>query len=627
MSGIAGFTHVGSGSMSAADCRARLEAMCNAIRHRGPSGDGYYIDTRAALGVRRLETSMAAGVPACADGQDDSITVVFDGTISNASELESELAALGHPPRGGSARTIIHGYKTWGEGVFDRLQGVFAIALWDGRNDTLLAARDRAGVKPLYYSSTSNQLFFASEPKSLLTIPEIDRQIDPSALEHYLAYLLMPRDRSVFRGIRKLRPGHYLKVHRGALTIRRYWQLRFSETFDGSEIDAAECVHRSLTHSLRRQTEHRSSFGVLLSGGINSSVVAASLAQAAGRQVATFCVGFGQRDAEVLQRAKQVAQQIGSDHHEVIVEPNAATVLERLVWHLDEPFGDPSAIAYWYLSEAVASAGLVFSGDGADEVFGGCQRYLPPPKVAAFDRVAGRPGRHLAAAAWRLLPANAPGRNFLRHVSLDPRGRYVDAMTFGRRNERRNLLSPDVLNDMKGETAEAEFKEPFRSLSQLPWAAQMMAFDFETDLADDVLTKIDRMAAAHSVDWRLPLLDDEVVEFGAHLPLAMKVRKGELKPVLKHLALNHVGRDLVEQPKQGFGMAIDRWFREPLRDVFGDMLQSSTTRQRGYFNNAAVDRTLDEYLAGKQDHAMRLWQLLVFELWIRQHTAVPAMAA
>jgi asparagine synthase (glutamine-hydrolysing) len=270
---------------------------------------------------------------------------------------------------------------------------------------------------------------------------------------------------------------------------------------------------------------------------------------------------------------------------------------------------------------------VVLSGDGGDELFGGYDRYVPHPRVQSFDRLASRAGRAVAAATWRALPHGTRGKNFLRHVARDAQGRYLDSVTFYHADEREALLSPDVRRALDGWEAEAFFRLPFERLSRLPRASQMMAFDFETYLPEDCLTKVDRMSMAHSIESRVPLLDHCVIEFAASLPPRLKIQAGRRKHLLKELAFRLVPRELLDRPKQGFGVPIGHWFRGSLRDVFGDVLRSPAARQRGYLNPAFVDRILDEHLTGKRDHSLRLWQLVVFELWCRQYVNQAAVAA
>jgi asparagine synthase (glutamine-hydrolysing) len=425
-----------------------------------------------------------------------------------------------------------------------------------------------------------------------------------------------------------LPPGHFVEVCDGRVDVRRYWQLPVATTFTGTEEDAIEQLRETLTGAVRSHMISDVPLGAFLSGGIDSSVVVALMARLSDRPVKTFSIGFDEPAFDELPHARRVANHLGTEHHELVVRPDAFQILDRLIWHFDEPFADSSAIPTWYVSEmARRHVTVVLSGDGGDESFGGYDRYLPHPRVASFDRLAPGVGRAVAAAAWRVLPHGARGKNFLRHVARDAQGRYLDSVTFYHADERHALLSNDVRVSLEDWDAEAYFAQPLDRLKHLPLAAQMMAFDFETYLPEDCLTKVDRMSMAHSIESRVPLLDHLVVEFAATLPPSMKIAGGRRKHLLKELAFRLVPRELLDRPKQGFGVPIGHWFRGSLREAFGDILGSPVTRQRGYFDEAFVSRVLDEHLTGRRDHSLRLWQLLVFEMWHRQYVDAAAVAA
>jgi asparagine synthase (glutamine-hydrolysing) len=507
---------------------------------------------------------------------------------------------------------------------------MFGIAIWDVRSRTLLVARDRAGIKPMYYATAGGRLFFGSEAKCVLANPEVDRRLDAAALDHYLAYQYTPRDASIFRGIGKLLPGHYLEVAGGSVRTVQYWQLpidRAQPTVQRDERETLAELRQVLAESVRSHMVADVPLGAFLSGGIDSSIVVALMAEASDRPVKTFSIGFDEEGFDELPHARRVAEHLGTEHHEFVVRPDALAILDRVVWHFDEPFADPSAIPTWYVSEmARRHVTVVLSGDGGDELFGGYTRYLPHPRVESFDRFAAGVGRAVAAAAWRALPHGVRGKNFLRHVARDAQGRYVDSVTFFHADERRRLLSPGLRSQLAAD-AEAAFGRPFERLAGLPLKAQLMAFDFETYLPEDCLVKVDRMSMAHSIESRVPLLDHLVVEFAASIPAAMKVPGGRLKHLLKELAFSLVPREILDRPKQGFGVPVGHWFRGELRDAFGDILGSARARQRGYFDAPFIDRVLAEHLAGKRDHSRQLWMLLVFELWHRQYVDQAAAAA
>jgi asparagine synthase (glutamine-hydrolysing) len=627
--GIAGFVNVTAADGDTAADRSLLRAMCTVMRHRGPDDEGAYVEPGAGLGMRRLSIIDLSTGHQPIHNEDRSVWVVFNGEIYNYPSLRGELERDGHRFYTTSdTETIVHGYETWGEDVFSHLRGMFAIAIWDARTRTLLVGRDRPGIKPLYYTETGGRLYFGSEAKCLLAVPGVDRTLDPAALDHFLAYLYTPHDRAIFRQMRKLPPGHYLKVRAGRVEMRRYWQLPVAPSFTGSEEDALVELQSTLSTAVRSHMISDVPLGAFLSGGIDSSVVVALMARASDRPVKTFSIGFDEASHDELPHARRVAGHLGTEHSELVVRPDALGILERLIWHFDEPFADASAIPTWYVSEmARRHVTVVLSGDGGDELFGGYERYLPHPRVVRFDRHAPRISRALAAATWWTLPHGTRGKNFLRHVARDPRGRYLDSVTFYHADERRALLSPEARRMLAGWDSEEHFGAPFGRLEGLPFAAQMMAFDFETYLPGDCLTKVDRMSMAHSIESRVPLLDHLVVEFAASLPVSMKMRDGRLKHLLKELAFRLVPRELLDRPKRGFEVPLGAWFRGSLREAFCDILGSSAARQRGYFDHAFVERVLREHLTGRRDHALRLWQLLVFELWNRQYVDASARAA
>jgi asparagine synthase (glutamine-hydrolysing) len=630
MCGIAGFADVTASFARPADSdRQRVQAMCDVMRHRGPDDEGVHLEPGVGLGMRRLSIIDLSTGHQPIHNEDRTVWVVFNGEIYNYRELRGALEADGHRFYTSSdTETIVHGYEQWGEGVFSKLRGMYGIALWDARTRTLLVARDRAGIKPLYYAEAGGRLFFGSEAKCVLVNPEVDRQLDPAALDHYLAYQYTPRDRSIFLGIQKLRPGHLLRVHDGRVTTEQYWQLPVGGTFQGTEQDALSELRRILGDAVRSHMIADVPLGAFLSGGIDSSVVVALMAEVAERPVKTFSIGFDEAGFDELPHARRVAEHLQTDHHEFVVRPDALGILDRVVWHFDEPFADPSAIPTWYVSEmARRHVTVVLSGDGGDELFGGYTRYRPHPRVESFDRLSAGVGRAVAAAAWRALPHGARGKNFLRHVSRDAQGRYIDSVTFFHADERRALLSPAIRRAMAGWDSEASFRQAFERFAGLPAKAQLMAVDFETYLPEDCLVKVDRMSMAHSIESRVPLLDHLVVEFAASLPVGMKMPGGRLKHLLKELAFSLVPRDMLDRPKQGFSVPIGHWFRGELREAFGDILGSPLTRQRGYFDHRFIDRVLTEHLDGKRDHSWQLWQLLVFELWHRQYVDRTAVAA
>jgi asparagine synthase (glutamine-hydrolysing) len=344
------------------------------------------------------------------------------------------------------------------------------------------------------------------------------------------------------------------------------------------------------------------------------------MSELSSTRVKTFSIGFDEPAFDELEHARHVADHFGTEHHEFVVKPDGVSILDKLVSHFDEPFADSSAIPTWYVSEmARRHVTVVLSGDGGDELFGGYERYLPHPRVVAFDRYSPRALRRVAAMAASTLPHGVRGKNFLRHVGRDEQGRYLDAIRFFGADEKPSLLSPDVQQAIDGPDPETRLARHFERFAALPWPSQMMRFDAETYLPEDVLTKVDRMSMAHSIESRVPLLDNDVIAFASALPASLKIKNGRRKHVLKEVAATLVPRGILDRRKQGFGVPLGTWFRGNLRELFADTLLSPASLQRGYFQPAFVRRIVDEHLTGRRDHTLRLWQLVIFEKWQQQY--------
>ena len=626
MCGIAGFVDRNHAPRAARE--PLLRAMCAAIRHRGPDDEGMYLDETAALGMRRLSIIDLSSGHQPISNEDGTIWVVFNGEIYNYREVGGELRKRGHRFRTASdTEVIVHAWEEWGEAALSRLRGMFGVAVWNSATRTLWLARDRPGIKPLHYAVAGGRLVFGSEIKSLLADGSIDRALDPAALDHYCTFLYTPGDRSIFSGIRKLPPAHALRWRDGIVRVWRYWDLPAKETFRGTERDAAVELRARLADAVKCHMMSDVPLGAFLSGGVDSSAVVGLMAEASPAPVKTFSIGFEEAAFNELDHARSVARRFATDHHELVVRPDAVGLADRLVAHFDEPFADSSALPTWYVSEMAARhVKVVLSGDGGDELFGGYERYIPHPRVAAFDRVAGAPAKAIAAAAWPHWPRRWRGRNFLRHVSLDREGRYVDDLAFFRRDDKAALYSPDLWSRLGDADAEGVASASFDGGRALTWPGQMMRHDFLTYLPEDILTKVDRMSMAHSIESRVPLLDTGVVEFAASLPSAMKIRGGRLKHVFKEALSGLLPGEVLDRPKHGFGVPLGAWFGGRLRELFGDTLLSSRARSRGLFRQPAIDNLVSEHLSARRDHTLRLWLLVMLELWHRHYVDEAAAA-
>ncbi|HEV3138968.1 MAG TPA: asparagine synthase (glutamine-hydrolyzing) [Vicinamibacterales bacterium] len=619
MCGIAGFaeSEAAATPLLEDDRCDLIHRMCDVIRHRGPDDEGVFVEPGVALGMRRLSIIDLSSGHQPIHNEDRTIWIVFNGEIYNFPELRRELETAGHRfYTNTDTEAIVHAYEQWGVDSVKRLRGMFGYAIWDSRTRRLLVARDRIGIKPLHYAIAGGRLYFGSEIKSLLESPDVSRDLDPDALDYYLSFLYTPRNGSIFRDVRKLPPGHLLTWQNGRVSIQKYWQLPADEPFRGSEADAVRDLRATLADSVRSHLLSDVPLGAFLSGGIDSSLVVGLMAETSGARVKTFSIGFDEPAFDELAHARTVANHFGTDHHELVVKPDAVAILDRLISHFDEPFADSSAIPTWYVSEmARRHVTVVLSGDGGDELFGGYDRYLPHPRVVAFDRYSPRALRRVAAIAADRLPHGMRGKNFLRHVGRGEHGRYIDAIRFFGADEKPALLSADLRMAMTEPDPEVRLAAHFDRYARLPWASQMMRFDAETYLPEDVLAKVDRMSMAHSIESRVPLLDNEVIAFASSLPASLKIRDGRRKHVLKQVAATLLPPAILERKKQGFGVPLGVWFRGNLRELFADTLLSPSSLQRGYFQAQFVKRIVDEHLSGRRDHTLRLWQLVVFERW------------
>jgi asparagine synthase (glutamine-hydrolysing) len=623
MCGIAGFVESSASDapFDPESSRTLVHRMCDVIRHRGPDDEGLWAGEGVALGMRRLSIIDLSTGRQPIHNEDRTVWVVFNGEIYNFMSLRRTLEQAGHVfYTSTDTEVIVHAYEQWGTNAISMLRGMFGLAIWDTRSRTLLVARDRMGIKPMHYATVNGRLYFGSEIKSLLEAPGLSRDLDMDAVDHYLSFLYTPRDGSIFKSVRKLPPGHLLIWTRGTATIEQYWELSATEGYRGSEADAVEQLQTVLTDAVRSHLVSDVPLGAFLSGGVDSSLVVGLMNATSSGRVKTFSIGFNEPAFDELDHARRVARHFNTDHHEFVVEPDAVGILDKLVSHFDEPFADSSAIPTWYVSEmARRHVTVVLSGDGGDELFGGYDRYLPHPHVAAFDRYSPPGARRIAAMAASTLPHGVRGKNFLRHVGRDDRGRYLDAIRFFGTDEKPALLTMDARRRMRGFDAERQLARHFERYAQLPWPSQMMRFDAETYLPEDVLTKVDRMSMAHSIESRVPLLDNDVVAFASALPVSMKIKGGRRKHVLKEVAATMLPRDLLDRRKQGFGIPLGVWFRGHLRELFADTLLASASLQRGYFRPEFVRQLVSEHMAGKRDHTLRLWQLVVFERWHQQY--------
>jgi asparagine synthase (glutamine-hydrolysing) len=593
-----------------------IRRMCDAMVSRGPDGAGYLVTPQLGLGMRRLSIiDLATGDQPQAN-EDGSVQVVFNGEIYNYRELARELRRRGHRfSTESDTESIVHLYEDHGAACVEHLRGMFAFACWDARRQRLLLARDRLGIKPLYYVETGGRLAFASELKALLELEDVERRLDGRSLSHLLAFLATPLTDSIVAGVRKLAPGHLLVAAPGRpLRVERYWDVAFEPDRGRSEESLVEELRALLEEVVRLHMVSDVPLGAFLSGGIDSSAVVAHMARLSERPVKTFSIGFADEEWSELPEARRVARRFATEHHELVLEPGVVSLLEKVALSMDEPFGDPSAIPTYMVSKLAAEhVKVVLSGDGGDELFAGYDRYLVESRERAWRLLPRPAGRLLGGLAARL-PEGTRGRRFLRHVALPTRERYLDAVTLFGREQQRRLLRPELLAGLGG-------SDPWREeLARPPgaghWLSALQALDLRGYLPLDILTKVDRMSMAHSLEARPPLLDHKLVEFAARVPPELQLVRGETKALFRKALRGLLPDATIARGKRGFAIPLGRWFRGELRGFVRELLLAPGSRSREVFEPAELLRVV-ETQDPRESFGFPLFTLLSFELWCR----------
>jgi asparagine synthase (glutamine-hydrolysing) len=555
--------------------------------------------------------------------EDESVWIIFVGEIYNFRELRRDLQARGARFRTSSdTEVILRAYELDGPACVHRLRGMFSFAISDERARRLVLARDRAGIKPLVYSWDGRRLLFASEIKGILEDPDVPRDLDPDALAEYLTYHYIPGPRTIFRAVKKLPPASVLvlPLDRGEPTVSRYWALRLTPDETVGEAEWVEGLRAHLADAVESHMVADVPIGAFLSGGVDSSTVAALMARASSRPVRTFSIGFDEADFDELEFARGVAKRYGTDHYEMVVKPNALDVLPRLVWQFDEPFADSSAVPTYYVSKITREhVTVALSGDGGDENFAGYRRYARAEDLKArLDHGPRALLRPLWRAVARLLPAGAPGQGYAGLLGADPLDRYFRLMTHQRRETLRRLLTDDFAAAVDAATSPAPYRRLAAESRAPDYVSQLQAIDVERYLPDDILTKVDRTSMLVSLESRVPLLDHKLMEFVATIPTALKLRHGLGKYVLKRAMTGLLPEEILTRRKMGFGVPLGGWFRNELRDMARDVLLSPRARQRGFVRPGAVEELLRIHDRGRRDCSPRLWALLCLELWARE---------
>jgi len=620
-----------------------IKNMLARIAHRGPDDEGVYVSEtssgeRIGLGHRRL--SIIDLSPAGHEPMSDAggrIWLTYNGEIYNFKELRRELEKLGHHFKSNTdAEVIIYAYLEWGYECLTRFNGMFAFAIWDSRDQTLFLARDRLGIKPLYYADTPAGFAFASEIKALLAIPGTERSVDLAALDQFMTFLWTPGPTTVFHGVSKLPPAHYLVYRNGKAELHEYWDLKFEEDDSITESEWIERVGEQVARSVRAQLLADVPLGAFLSGGVDSSSIVALMSGVSDSKPVTYTFGFRREDLRYdileddMKYARVVGERFGTDYHEAYLEPQVMELLPKLVYHMDEPVADPAIItSYLICRSARERLTVLLSGMGGDEVFAGYPRHAAVKIAEAYNLIPAFLSRPVVDA----LPGARPGRltalfrntkKLAKSAALPERERYLGFGTYFTEAEKRELYSGELAGASREFDPCAEHRRFFDRVADEDFVNQMLYVDMKTFLPCLNLTYTDKTSMASSTEVRVPLLDHDLVELAARIPAGLKLKGLTGKYVLKRAAEAWLPREIVHRKKAGFSAPVRAWLVRDLRDFVEDLLSESNIRSRGYFQYSQVRRLIDDNLSGREDNSLKVFQLLTLELWHRAFIDVVA---
>ncbi len=608
--------------------RSIIERMNAAIEHRGPDDDGFFVDEHAALGMRRLSIIDVAGGKQPIHNRDRTKWIVFNGEIYNFQELRDDLEQRGHEFYTRSdTEVIIHLFDEYGPACVDRLRGMFAIAIWDTVEKKLFLARDRVGKKPLLYSLQSNgDLVFGSEFRALLAHPSVSREVDLAAIDSYLSYLCVPAPQTAFKSIRKLEPGHWLLWKNGEIETHRYWLPDFSKKISITQEEAIDETTRLVREATKMRLISEVPLGAFLSGGVDSSIVVALMAEESDKPVKTFSIGFDEQDFSELKYAKRVAAYVGAEYNEFIVRPNALEVLPILVEHYGEPYADSSAIPTYYVAkETRKHVTVALNGDGGDESFAGYERYAAMKLAGRYQQIPAIFRKPFIEKAIGMLPSSELTRSrirdvkrFIKAAELSKTDRYFRWVTAFDQAGKEGIYTDQFAAEVAGRKASQFLDDWFTQANGSSILDAALLTDQMTYLPNDLLVKVDIATMANSLEARSPFLDHKVIEFAASLPPGMKMRGYQTKSLLKKVAARLVPKEVVYRRKMGFGVPIGKWFRGEMKEFLTEILLSERSLTRGIVKPDVIKRFVVEHTSGERDHSFQLWAFLMLELWFQR---------
>ncbi len=614
---------------------ARLRAMNGALRHRGPDGDGFHLEPGVGFGHRRLAIIDLEGGKQPLYNEDETVVVTYNGEIFNYQGVEQELMARGHVFRTRcDTEVIVHAWEEWGERCLERFNGMFAFAVWDRNKQSLFIARDRLGVKPLYYAHLPDgRLLFASELKAILTHPDVPRRIDPRAVEEYFAFGYVPDPKTIYRDVHKLEPGAYLSLKRGQREVKpvRYWDVPLTGARQPAQPEAAwqAELRDRLKESVRKRLMSDVPLGAFLSGGIDSSAVVAMMREIGTNDILTCSIGFSEPRYDESRYAQMVADAKHTNHKTEIVEASDYGLLDELVDIYDEPYADSSAIPTYRVCQlARRHVTVALSGDGGDENFIGYRRYrLFAAEEAVRSRVPlalrqavfGPLGRWYPKLDWA--PRIFRGKTTFQGLARGTVDAYLHGVSICSDEMRAALFSADFRRDLQGYAAREVFHGHVAGKQFDDPLSLVQYLDFKTYLPGDILTKVDRASMAHSLEVRTPFLDYEFVEWVSSLPASVKLRGGEGKHLLKESLRPLLPEEVLFRKKMGFAVPLDVWFRGSLRDHILEVVKGPRLAESGFFDPATLHRLVADHQSGRRDHSAPLWSLLMFDGFLRSQAS------
>jgi asparagine synthase (glutamine-hydrolysing) len=604
-----------------------LKQMCDVIRHRGPDDEGTFIDDYIGLGMRRLSIIDLKGGRQPIHNEDESIWVIFNGEIYNHIELRKFLEQKKHKFYTLSdTEVIVHLYEEFGDSFVTWLNGMFASAIWDSNKKKLILARDRIGIKPLHYILLDDKLIFGSEIKSILQDTDVKREVNLKALHYFLGFEYVPAPETMFNGIKKLLPGHMLICENNNISMKKYWDLKFANCNSQSTTHYSDRIYELLKKSVERQLISDVPLGAFLSGGIDSSSIVGLMSELLDQPVKTFSIGFEDQSYNELEYARIVAEHFGTDHYEKIISPDAVNLVNKIIQYLDEPFADVSVFPTYLVSElARKHVKVVLSGDGGDELFAGYDWYT----ASRFNKYYIKIPVAFRNGGERLIQKLSPSstkkglinilKRFVEGSSLPPDGRHIRWQYFITDEDRKSLYSNAMNHELENLNSFDLINKYYSVENALNSLSKEQYVDIKMYLPDDILTKVDRMSMANSLEARVPFLDHEFAEFIGTIPSHLKLHGLTTKYILKKSMLRLLPKQILHRKKQGFSIPMKNWLRDDLRNLMFDVLSKEKIKEEGYFNYNYVGKIMQQHLEGKKNNAHQLWALMTFELWYEMY--------